>query len=78
MSSTASWFCLPFLMHMTGVFPWQVDGLIPWKVKSIILIVLLEKKIQNNQNRLNFNLILVPCLLAAVGSTGTTLGVLWT
>lgn len=29
MSSTASWFCPPFLMHMTGVVPWQVDGTNP-------------------------------------------------
>lgn len=52
-------------------------GVVPWKVKSIPLIVLLQKKIQKEQNWLHLYPIIVLYALAAVGSTGTTLGALW-
>lgn len=44
MSSTASWFCPPFLMRMTGVVPWQVDGTHPLESKIYSPHCLLEKK----------------------------------
>lgn len=56
-------------------------GIIPWKVRSIPLIALLKKKKkqkQKDQTRLRLYPIIVLCALVAVGSTGTTLGALWT
>lgn len=53
-------------------------GVVPWKVKSIPLIVLLQKKFQKEQNRLCLYPVIVLCALAAVGSTGTPLGALRT
>lgn len=52
MSSTASWFCPPFLMRMTGVVPWQVDGTHPLESKIYSLHCFIgEKKKSKEANQ---------------------------
>lgn len=51
MSSTASWFCPPFLMRMTGAVPWQVDGTHPLesKIYSLHCFIGEKKKIKRSK-----------------------------
>lgn len=58
MSSTASWFCPPFLMHMTGAVPWQVDRIHPVESKMYYPNCFIgEKNIKMNKTGLIFILL---------------------